>query len=158
MTEVDLAVTVMDQGSASVNRVIDWNTGCIACLESNVVLTLSRGREDAEPRLLPKVGESGARRYEGGKARLKQRQGGKPVYVMAGWMRYLGAGRVIVENNDCGVGGAVDDDAIESEGVGDGVRGLGDGESLAGLCTTFVVGSKTRTLLPWGMSSERTFG
>ena len=81
-----------------------------------------------------------------------------PVYVMAGWIWYLDAGRGIVENSECGVGGAVDDEAVESESVGEGVRGLGGGESLAGLCTTFVIGSKTRTLLPWGISSERSFG
>ena len=54
----------------------------------------------------------------------------------------------MVENSECGVGGAVSDDAVESESVGDGVRGLGGGESLAGLYTVFVIGSRTRTRLP----------
>ena len=71
-----------------------------------------------------------------------------PVYVMAGWIWRLDAGKGIFENSDCGVGGAVNDDAVESESVGDGVWGLGGGESLAGLCIVFVMGSKTRTRLP----------
>jgi len=81
-----------------------------------------------------------------------------PVYVMAGWIWGLDAGRGIVENNDCGVGGAVNDDAVDSESVGDGVRGLEGGDGSAGLCTAFVIGSKTRTRLPLGIGSEPTFG
>ena len=80
------------------------------------------------------------------------------MYVMAGWIWRLDAGRGIVENNDCGVGGGVDDDAVDPESVGDGVRELDGGESCAGLCTAFVIGSKTRTLLPWGISSDWVFG
>ena len=73
MTKVDLAVTVMDQGSASVNNVIEEDAGYVACSESIAILTLSNEREDAELRSLPRAGESGTRRYEGGKARSKQR-------------------------------------------------------------------------------------
>ena len=73
MTKVDLVVTVMDQGSASVNKVIEGDAGYVACSESSVMLTLSKEREDAELRSLPKAGESGTRRYEGGNARSKQR-------------------------------------------------------------------------------------
>lgn len=73
MTKVDLAVTVTDQGRASVNSVIEEDAGYVACSESKVVLMLSKEREDAELRSLPKAGESGTRRYEGGKARSKQR-------------------------------------------------------------------------------------
>ena len=60
----------------------------------------------------------------------------------------LGAGRGVVVNSDCGVGGGVNDDAVEPESVGDGVRGLEGGDGSAGLCTAFVIGSKTRTRLP----------
>ena len=71
------------------------------------------------------------------------------MYVMAGWISALDAGRGIVENSDCGVGGGgVNDDAIESENVGDGVRGLGGGDSMAALCIALVIGSKTQTRLP----------
>jgi hypothetical protein len=70
------------------------------------------------------------------------------VYVMAGWIRYIGAGRGVVVNSDCGVAGGVNDDAVDSESVGDGVRGLEGGDGSAGLCTAFVIGSKTRTRLP----------
>ena len=73
MTNVDFAVTVTDQGRASVNKVIEGNAGYVACSESGVVLTLSEEREDDELRSLLRVGESGTRRYEGGKARSKQR-------------------------------------------------------------------------------------
>ena len=73
MTNVDLVVTVMDQGRTSVNRVIEGDAGYVACSESTVMLTLSKEREDAELRSLPKAGESGTRKYEGGKARSKQR-------------------------------------------------------------------------------------
>jgi len=73
VTKVDLAVTVTDQGRASVNSVIEEDAGYVACSESKVVLMLSKEREDAELRSLPKAGESGTRRYEGGKARSKQR-------------------------------------------------------------------------------------
>ena len=68
-----MVVTVMDQGRASVNNVIEGDAGYVACSESNVMLTLSIEREDAELRSLPKAGESGTGRYEGGKARSKQR-------------------------------------------------------------------------------------
>ena len=155
MTKVDLAVTVTDQGRASVTKVIVWDAGYVACSESSVVSTLSREQVDVELRSLPRAGESGTRRYDGGKARSKQRWGGRPVYVMAGWIWGLGAGRGTVENNDCGVGGVVNDDALESENVGDGVRGLEGGESSAGLWTAFVIGSKTRTRLPWSMCMSR---
>ena len=57
-------------------------------------------------------------------------------------------------NSDCGVGGAVNDDAVESENVGDGVRGLDGGDGSAGLCTVFVIGSKSRTRLPWSIDSS----
>jgi len=73
------------------------------------------------------------------------------VYVMAGWIWGLSAGRGIVENNDCGVGGTANDDALESENVGDGVRELECGESSAVLWTVFMTGSKTRARLPWCM-------
>ena len=148
MTKVDLAVTVMDQGSASVMRVTEADAGYVACSESSAVLTLSKEREDVELRSLPSMGESGTRRYEGGKARSKQRYGGTPVYVTAGWVWGLDAGRGIVENSDCGVGGGVNDDEVESENDGDGVRELEGDESPAGVCTAFVIGSKTRTRLP----------
>ena len=78
-----------------------------------------------------------------------------PVYVMEGWIWALDAGRDIVENSDCGVGGAVNDDEVESENVGDGVREPRSGENWAGLWIAFVIGSKTRTRLPCSMSSER---
>ena len=77
------------------------------------------------------------------------------MYVIAGWIWALDAGRGIVENNDCGVGGVVNDDEVESENVGEGVRELRGGESSAGLWTAFVIGSKTRTRLPCSISSER---
>ena len=82
------------------------------------------------------------------------------MYVMAGWIWGLSAGRGIVVNNDCGVGGVVYDDALESENVGDGVRGLEGGESSAGRWIAFMIGSKTRTRLPWCvcMSFGRLFG
>jgi len=73
VTKVDFAVTVMDQGRASVNKVIEEDAGYVACSESSVGLALSNEREDAELRSLPRAGESGTRRYEGGKARSKQR-------------------------------------------------------------------------------------
>ena len=73
MTKVDVAVTVMDQGRASVNKMIEAAAGYVACSESSVVLSVSNEREDDELRSLPRVGESGTRRYEGGKARSKQR-------------------------------------------------------------------------------------
>jgi hypothetical protein len=80
------------------------------------------------------------------------------VYVMAGWIWGLDANRGIFENSDFGVGGAVNDDAVDSENVGDGVRGLEGGDSSAGLCTVFVIGSKTRTRLPWCIGSVWAFG
>ena len=111
----------------------------MACSESSVISTPSKE---------PRAGESGTRWDDSGKARSKQREGGAPVYVIAGWIWCLSAGRGMVENNDCGVGGVANDDADESENVGDGVRGLKGGESPAGLCAGFVIGSKTRTRLP----------
>ena len=157
MTKVDLVVTVMTQGKASVISVIEGDDGYIACSESSVVSTLSKEEKDAELRSLPRAGESGTRRYEGGKARSRERWGGRRVYVMAGCIWGLSAGRGIVENSDCGVGGAVNDDALESENVGDGVRGLGGGESSATLWAAFTVGYKTRICLPC-MTSGRLFG
>ena len=47
-------------------------------------LTVSKEREDIELQSLLRVGESGTRRYEGGKARSKLRCGAIPVYVIAG--------------------------------------------------------------------------
>jgi len=73
VTKVDLVVAVMDHGRASVNKVIEGEAGYVACSESSDKLMLSKEREDAELRSLPMVGESGTRRYEGGKARSKQR-------------------------------------------------------------------------------------
>ena len=73
MTNVDLPVTVMDQGRASVNNVIEGDAGYVACSESSAMSTLSKEVEDAELRSLPRAGEEGERRYEGGKARSKQR-------------------------------------------------------------------------------------
>ena len=73
-------------------------------------------------------------------------------------MRDIGAGRGAVANSDCGVGGGVNDDAVDSENVGDGVRGLEGGDSSAGVCTAFVIGSRTRTRLPLSISSEPAFG
>ena len=70
------------------------------------------------------------------------------MYVIEGWIRGIAAGRAVVVNSDCGVGGVVNDDAVDSESVGDGVRGLEGGDSSAGLYTAFVIGSKTRTRLP----------
>jgi len=91
------------------------------------------------------------RRYEGGKARSKQRKGGGPAYVMAGLIWRLDAGGGMIGNDGCGVDGVVNDDAVESENVGDGVRGLEGGESSAGLWIAFVMGSKMRTRLAWGI-------
>jgi len=73
VTKVDLVVTLMDHNRASVNKVIEGEAGYVACSENSYGLTFSRGREDAELRSLPREGESGTRRYEGGKARSKQR-------------------------------------------------------------------------------------
>ena len=67
-------------------------------------------------------------------------QGSIPVYVI----RHLGARSGIAESSDWDVGGVTDDDAVESESTGDGVRGRECSENSAGLCTAFVVGSKTR--------------
>jgi len=52
----------------------------------------------------------------------------------------------------------VNDDEVESENVGDGVRELEDDDGSAGLCTAFVIGSRTRTRLPWAIGSETAFG
>jgi len=73
VTKVDLVVTVTDQGRASVTRAIEGDAGYVACSESSVMLTLSNEREDTELRTLLRAGESGTMRYEGGKARSKQR-------------------------------------------------------------------------------------
>ena len=73
MTKVDLAVTVMDHGRASVNKMIEGDAGYVACSERIERLTLSEDWEDIELWSLPRAGESGTRRYEGGKARSKQR-------------------------------------------------------------------------------------
>lgn len=62
-------------------------------------------------------------------------------------MDELDAGRGVVRNSDCGVGGEVNDDAVESENVGDGVRRPGDDGDSEGVCTFFVLGSKMRTCL-----------
>ena len=69
------------------------------------------------------------------------------MYVMAGCIWVFDAGRGIVENNDCGVGGVVNVDAVDSENVGDGVRELEGDESSAVGWIAFVIGSKTRTRL-----------
>lgn len=73
MTNVDLDVTVMDQGKASVIRIIVGEAGCIAGSARSIRFTPSNVREEAELRSLLADGESGTRRYEGGKARSKQR-------------------------------------------------------------------------------------
>ena len=70
--ECRVAATVMNQGRVSVNEVIEGNAGYVACSESNVILTLSKEREDHKLLSLLRVGESGTR-YKGGKARSKQR-------------------------------------------------------------------------------------
>ena len=77
------------------------------------------------------------------------------MYVIAGWMRRIAAGRGVVVNSDCGVGGVVNDDAVESENVGDGVRELEGGDGSAVACTAFVIGSNTRTRLPSSIGSEQ---
>ena len=84
--KVDLVVTVTDQGSASANKVMVEVAGYITGSERRRRLTLSMEPEDegVELQSLPRNGESGTRRYEGGKARSKKRQGGGPVYVIAG--------------------------------------------------------------------------
>ena len=53
------------------------------------------------------------------------------------------AGNGTTENSGCGVGGAVNDGTVESECVGDIVRGLGGDERSAGLSTMSVIGSKS---------------
>ena len=73
MTKDDLAVTVIDHGKASVNKMIEREAGYVACSERIERLTLSKDCEDIELWSLPMEGESGTRRYEGGKARSKQR-------------------------------------------------------------------------------------
>lgn len=73
-------------------------------------------------------------------------------------MRGIDAGRGVVVNSDCGVCGGVNDDAVDSEIVGDGVRGLESGECSAGVYTAFVIGSKTRTRLPSSIDTEPGFG
>ena len=65
MTKDDLAATVMRQGMAFVNKVIEEDAGYVAGSKRNVVLTLSKGRGDTELQSLPRVGESGMRRYQG---------------------------------------------------------------------------------------------
>ena len=90
MAKVGFAVTVMDQSRASVRKMIEADAGYGACSESGVVSTQ---RENDEPRSLSTVGESESRRYEGGKARSKQRSDGVPVYMIARWISALDAGR-----------------------------------------------------------------
>ena len=48
MTKVDLVVTTMAHGRASVTNVIEGDAGYVACSESSIMLTLSKEREDAE--------------------------------------------------------------------------------------------------------------
>ena len=73
--KVDLVVTVTDQGSASVNKVTVGVAGYTAGSERSRRLRLPMEPEDegVELQSLPREGESGTRRYEGGKARSKQR-------------------------------------------------------------------------------------
>ena len=117
MTNLDLAATALDQGRASVIKMIEGNAGYdagyVAWSESSVILTFSQ---------------------EGGSGRN------------SGRIRCLDVGKGIVENCDCGVGGAVHDNPIKSRSDGNGVR-KPSGESLEGVCTAFVIGSKTRARL-----------
>lgn len=55
------------------------------------------------------------------------------MYVIAGCIFRIDAGRGVTANNVCGVGGSVNDDEVESESVGDGVRGLEGGDGSAGM-------------------------
>ena len=74
-----------------------------------------------------------------GKVRLN---GGSVVRrVPDGGVTSAFAGNDTTENGGCGVGGAVNGGAVESECVEDIVQGLGGGESSEGLFTTFVMGS-----------------
>ena len=77
MTKDDLASTVMDQGRASVSKMMEGEAGYVACWERSIKLALSKVCEDSELCnelwSLLMEGESGTRRYEGGKARSKQR-------------------------------------------------------------------------------------
>ena len=70
--KVDLAVTVVDQVRAFVDKVTNGDVGYAACPESGFTSTLSKEREDAVLRSHPRAGESGMRTYKGGKVR-KQR-------------------------------------------------------------------------------------
>ena len=71
-TKDNLAVTVVDQARAFINKVTNGDTGYVTCPESGFTLTLLKEREDTMLWSHPRAGESGMRTYEGGKAR-KQR-------------------------------------------------------------------------------------
>lgn len=116
---------------------------------------MPREREDTEPWSLLAEGELWFVWYGKGSARSKLRRHGFPLYVMSGWIWVINAGRGVVVNSDCGVGGAVDDDAVESENVGDGVRELGYCNGSTRVCTAFVTGSTTRTRFFVVIDSER---
>ena len=64
-----MTAAVMGQGRCSVNKMIEGNVEYVACSECSIALTLSKEQEDGELRSLLRVGESGMRRYEGGKVR-----------------------------------------------------------------------------------------
>lgn len=68
--KIDLAAAVVVQGRAPVNKAIEGEAEYVACSESSNRLTLSKERA---LRSQPRAGELGTRRYEGGKARSKQR-------------------------------------------------------------------------------------
>lgn len=143
-----------DQGNASVIKVTEGVAGYVAGSERRKWLMLSDEPEEPELQSLRAEGEPGTRRYEGGNARSKRRWGCDPVYVIAGWISGTSAGRGIVVNNDCGVGGMPNDDELDSENVGDGVRVFQGNDCTAGVCTSFVRGSKTRTRLSCCMGDE----
>ena len=84
--------------------------------------------------------------YRGGKVRSNR--GGMVRHVRDGGMTLAFARNDTTKNCSCGVGGAVNDGAVESESVRDIVRGLRGDENLGGLSTTFEIGSKSRTPLP----------
>ena len=63
----------------------------------------------------------------------------------------------MVESNDCGVGGAVDSDAVDAESIGGGVRGIDGG----GNRTVHCVGDRVKNPDSHGLkriSSKRPFG
>ena len=75
----------------------------------------------------------GRRENEDGKGRSNR---GSTVHrARDGGMVLAFAGNGTTETGGCGVGGAVNDGAVESESFGDIVRGLGGGESSEGLST-----------------------